>query len=333
MGLSSGAVDATWSFHCTACGKCCNSAPQMTVPELFHHQNRFVGSLAIRRVPRLRAGQRVGRGASGAPLGDADAREIADLADAVLHPLGAHLDDVWIGTQALSVAGPDRCPALGSDMRCTVHDDRKPAACAVVPLDALVPDRLQHRVLAERRAEAAYLGADCIVQGTRPGAVPMIRRLAVVDTDAADALARHRRGLVDDKRWWGTAVFGILQKDLFAQAAMRARIPVDGFVVLAIAPVLVVLASVSARCRVRCVEYVDAQLALIDRTLGLLDGQRSNETVRSQLHVFARTHRALRGGLANGVHAAARPLTEVHAIERWMGPGGPPSQLRVRAFA
>ena len=218
-------------------------------------------------------------------------------------------------------------------MRCSIHDDRKPAACAVVPLDALVPDRLQHRVLAERRAEAAYLGADCIVQGTRPGARPVIRRLAVVDTDAADALTRHRRALADDKRWWGTAVFGILQKDLFAQAAMRARIPVDGFVVLALAPVLVVLASVSARCRGRCVEYVDAQLALIDRTLGHLGGPPSNETTESQLHVFARTHRALRGGLANGVHPAARPPTEVHAVERWLGIDGSPAQLRVRASA
>ena len=257
-----------------------------------------------------------------------------DLADAVLHPLGTHPDDVWIGTQALSVAGPDRCPALGSDMRCAVHDDRKPAACAVVPLDALVPDRLQHRVLGERRAEAAYFGADCIVPGTRPGVAPTIRRLAVVNAYAADALARHRRGLVDDKRWWGTDVFRILEKDLFSQESARARIPVDGFVVLAIAPVLVVLASVSARCRMRCIEYVDAQLALIDRTLGLLDGpERMNEATRRQLHVFARTHGALRAGLANGVHGAVRPPTEVHAIERWLGLDPSPAPLQSRASA
>jgi hypothetical protein len=40
----------TWSFHCSACGKCCNSPPPMSVPELFYHQRRFIGCLTVRRV-------------------------------------------------------------------------------------------------------------------------------------------------------------------------------------------------------------------------------------------------------------------------------------------
>jgi Fe-S-cluster containining protein len=120
-------VPDSWSFRCSACGKCCNSAPEMSLPELLHHQHRFVGSLAIRRVPRPRPGDRLGRGPLAPRASDADLRAVAELAGAVLHrlPGGPQADDVLLATQAFSHGASDPCPALGADMRCTIHD-RKP---------------------------------------------------------------------------------------------------------------------------------------------------------------------------------------------------------------
>ena len=42
-------ANESWFFGCSACGKCCNSAPRLLVPELFHHQARFVGCLGLQR--------------------------------------------------------------------------------------------------------------------------------------------------------------------------------------------------------------------------------------------------------------------------------------------
>lgn len=54
----------------------------------------------------------------------------------------------WI---ALTLQGYDypslgRCAALTDDGRCSVHAD-KPSICSAVPLDPMLPDRLQSRVL------------------------------------------------------------------------------------------------------------------------------------------------------------------------------------------
>ncbi len=325
-------VARTWSFRCSACGKCCNSAPQMSVPELFHHQRRFVGSLAIRRVPRLRPGTRLG-GNAGATASDRDCDAYSDLADAVLHRLPGEprVHDVLLATQGFSPSPSDPCPALGSDMRCTIHDDRKPATCAVVPLEALVPDRLQHVVLAERTREAAYLGADCVARGARPDFSRMTDRLAVVDDGARASLARRRRDLADEKRWWGESVFQMLKDDLFADATALARVPESGFLVMAMAPVLMVLATVSSRCRQRCLEYVDAQTVLIESSIRVavarrrLDGRAEIE----QLGAFARTHRALRIAFESApARLGSRGPREARDVEAWMGLRGssrPPS--------
>jgi Fe-S-cluster containining protein len=320
----------TWSFRCSACGKCCNSAPEMSLPELLHHQHRFVGSLAIRRVPRPRLGDRLGTGPLAPRASDADCRAVSDLADALLHrlPGGPQADDVLLATQAFSPHASDPCPALGVDMRCTIHDDRKPVQCSVVPLDALVPDRLQHVVLADRRTEASYLGADCIVPGTGPGSplTPLVRRLAVVDAAACEALAHRRRDLVDEKRWWGNAVFGVLRGELFANPAALARVPVGGFLVLAIAPVLVVLSAVSPRCRQRCLEYLDAQTALIDERVRIAVASKrlADRPGTAQLRAFARANVALNAALEKA-SPEARSCTagESRAIEAWMGLADP----------
>jgi hypothetical protein len=45
-----------WSHACSACGSCCNSAPPLSLPELFYHQSRFIGGLALRRIRRQGGG-------------------------------------------------------------------------------------------------------------------------------------------------------------------------------------------------------------------------------------------------------------------------------------
>ena len=48
-------------FRCSACGRCCNSPPAMTLDELFHHERRFIGCLTVRIVERpTRSDQRGG---------------------------------------------------------------------------------------------------------------------------------------------------------------------------------------------------------------------------------------------------------------------------------
>jgi hypothetical protein len=296
----------------------------MSVPELFHHQHRFIGCLAIRRVPRMRPGDRFGKSTLEAIASDSDCSALSALTDSVLHRLsrGPVAHDILLVTQAFNVGPSDPCPALGSDMRCTIHDDRKPATCAVVPLDALLPDRLQSVVLSERQTESVYLGADCIAQGTRPGFTPLTLGRAVVDEDARGALARRRRDLTDEKRWWGEAVFSMLQKDLFANPPALARIPLGGFLTMAIAPVLMVLATVSPRCRQRCIEYIDAQIDLIQNTLRSAVARKrlADYAGTEQLRAFLRTSSALRTGLEKApAEAWTHAPHDARNLESWMG--------------
>ncbi len=297
--------EETWSFHCSACGKCCNSAPPMSVAELLYHQHRFIGCLAVRRVPQMQPGDPLGS----LRANETDCQAHRALADAIFHPL-PNGDHVLLATHAFGADAPDACPMLGHDMRCMIHDDRKPVACSVVPLDALVPDRLQHAVLAERAAEAVYLGADCIARGTgapslpvllgtRAPSLPVVRGAAVIDDSTRAALARHRKSLSEEKARWGNAVFGLLSAELFSNPVALARVPVQGFLVMAIAPVLLVVAASSPGDRRRCLEYIDAQVALIDGKLRAAGAPRG--AAGAQLQAFARTHRALRTGLEKAI--------------------------------
>ena len=43
-----------WALTCSACGKSCNAASRLSLPELFRSQERLVGCLALRRLHRPR---------------------------------------------------------------------------------------------------------------------------------------------------------------------------------------------------------------------------------------------------------------------------------------
>ncbi len=205
-----------WSHHCSACGKCCNSPPQLAVSELFHHQDTFFGCLTVQRLPRPAA---------------SDVRATAafdELAASLWHRLpSAHADadDVLLATRGLDLGLSERCPALADDQRCSLHERGKPAICRVVPLDFVdagtAPNTGSCRHAAQ---EARYFGSDCIQPGVRPGLALMTRRLSVVDSEALAALAEHRRLLAAERRTWGDAVFQLLAKRA-VRLARRARAP------------------------------------------------------------------------------------------------------------
>ncbi len=326
----------TYSFRCSACGRCCNTPPQMSLPELFKHERLFVGSLAISKVRPPRPGTRLDLGDCSTVVSDADGEAFAALAGALLFPAaradpadaGAH--SFAIAAQASEYASRSRCPAL-ADGRCKIHGDDKPAACALVPLDPLVPDGLQHVVLARRAGGTDSVGSHCIVPGEREGFAVVTQDARVLEPAFRDALTRRRADLSADKRFWGTGVFEMLKKELFSSAAAAAKVPSDGYLCISLVPALLVLAAVSDACRGRCLEYVAAQLTLIERTVeqALLRRRREDRTT-DQLRAWSKAYEALAKALgARGPHDPVNPGEARRAeIEAWLGVSGRSSRRR-----
>jgi hypothetical protein len=306
-----------FTFSCTRCGACCNSAPQLSLPELFHHQHRFIGCLAIRRVPRLRPGAPwSAEPALVADDADCEANEAlaAELLLAVPGPSAGEF--VLVAAQAFDDPSSNSCPALGADQRCSVQGDRKPKNCLAVPLEALLPDRMQAPVLAQRGREAVFLGASCIARGPRPGYLPLVSGGRVVGPDALAALAARRRELAEDRRFWGKAVFELLRPELFDHPERVARLPTDGFFSLSLAPALAVIASASPLCRKRCVAYLNAQIELTAEALG--DGSKASPGAKQELTALLRASVALRTSLQKA-HGVVTAVPEAAAVEAWLG--------------
>jgi hypothetical protein len=91
---------------------------------------------------------------------------------------------------------------------------------------------------------------------------------------------------------WGRVVFESLRKDLFDSPAALARIPPRGFLTISIVPALLAVASTSARCRQLCLDYIDSQLALIDRSIeqALLRRRLDDRPVTQELRGFAHAY-------------------------------------------
>lgn len=308
--------DGVVSFHCTVCGACCNSAPTLSLPELFHHQSRFIGTLAIRRIESLRVGMPWGAVGAVADAEDVAAFDVlmAELCEPVQGPAGR--EHLLIAAQAFDEPALGRCPALGSDQRCAVHDDRKPLACRAVPLEPLLPDRMQAAVLAERAKDAAFWGASCIALGSREGHLPIVSGRRVVEPDALLALTSRRRELAEDRHRFGRAVFDLLRQDLFDHPERVARLPSRGFFSLSLAPALAVISSASPRCRERALGFVSAQIELTSARLSS-GGSASPETER-ELSSLLRASTALRTSLEE-VGALPDVHPEADAIEAWLG--------------
>ncbi|MDM0073446.1 YkgJ family cysteine cluster protein [Variovorax sp. J2P1-59] len=263
-------VETTVSFHCTACGRCCNSPPVMTVPELFHHEDLFVGALGVRP------------GAGGAPE---------------------------LLTQGFDYPSRGACPARRDDGLCAIHDNRKPAMCATVPLDPRQSDDRQHVILVDRARGSGYIGADCIVPGTRDGVPVLVAGGEVRDPAYRTHLVTHRAALADERRQWGDDVTALLR----AQGALFPRGATTGLLTLPLVPVLAVLAARSERCRLRCLRYLERQSTLIQRHIddALARRQDVDRPVTRSLRGYLAAYERLAAALARGgVQAAAPSVAE-----------------------
>lgn len=303
-------------FECSACGKCCDSAPVLGLPELFRGQERFLGCLGIRRVRRFRVGETVGHGRGPRALEPDDVAALEAIARRCLHrtrsgPLG---DDVLLALHGFDEPGLGRCPALGEDARCTLHGEQKPLECRAVPLDPLIPDRLQGLVLDARADEPVFSGAGCLTRAPRAGALQLVddARFSVADLDARSALRARREALAFEKRFWAKAVFERLERDLFAHPSRFGQVPFRGFLVMSAAPAVLTIAAASGRVRRRCREFVERQIALGERRL-------ASAGPSPELEAITHNNRLLLRELAKEPAHAGWPALEREALEAWLG--------------
>lgn len=284
--------------HCNACGACCDSAPQLTVRELFYHRRRFIGCLAIQRVPRIVRGLALRHGR----ICDEKDESVADeLAARIFHRHPSHnTHEILLCTRAFSYRSGQRCPALSEDRRCAIHGDAKPNVCLVVPFDALRPDRLQEAVLQSRRGEFSALGSDCIRAEHSDGFDKVVRRLQVVDDRAAFALQMRRNALESERKLWGVDVFKILTAEILNHAHGWSTIPEQGDFTMSIVPVLQALLKNEPDSRTWVLEYLADQIELMQTTIAgaLLLQNRADRSETAQLRAFLRSNQRLREHLS-----------------------------------
>ncbi|MGZ2748736.1 flagellin N-methylase [Burkholderia stagnalis] len=316
-------VDA-YFLACHACGRCCNSAPTLSLRELFRHRDRFVGALAIQRVPVRRVGERVRTGGIEHVLDADDVAACDTLADALFHRAsgGRH------GWLALTLQGYDypslgRCPALADDGRCTIHAD-KPAICGAVPLDPLLPDRLQPQVMAGRRAQAEWFGANCIRETADAGdgadGVRVIPLIAAGRIDDAATLAACRDALVFERAVWRDAVFASLNDGAQALNDALSRLAPGGYLTMSIVPVLLAVARHSARCHALCEDFIERQLALIDARIEAALARRHSDDrpATRELRGFAQAYERARQALAAMPSQADVAPVDALRVEAWL---------------
>jgi hypothetical protein len=181
-------------------------------------------------------------------------------------------------------------------------------------------------VLARRAAGGLeYIGADCIAADVNAevqsddGFRPLTRRTVLVDPLASEVLETHRHELAADKYFWGNAVFTELRRDVLDQPGGLARIPASGALNLPLAPVITRLANVSNACRKRCVEYLDAQLALMQDSVqqALQRKLPADRAFTAQLRNFIAIATHLLQGLQR--QQLTSRAANAEDIERWLG--------------
>jgi hypothetical protein len=226
---------------------------------------------------------------------------------------------VFLMAHGLDRSGDHRCPMLQDDGHCAIHADRKPAACAAVPFDPLLPDRWQHLVLAERQREA-FLGAGCLARGRRKGFLPVASGTHLTSHEFRLALERRRGALATDKRFWGDAVYPLLEQAADERAGGALQTPENEMLVLSVVPALLVVAETSDMCRQRCLEYVEAQTELIERTCSEPTDEPAANEGHSRLASFRKAYLALRRVLAvPRAHFGRRPIrATADEVEAWL---------------
>lgn len=263
----------------------------MTVEELFHHQDRFIGCLTVRIVERPTAATRIP--GTGEPLHPDDLAEWQDFVDATSFALPGALPPhlrIQLGTQGYEhPIFNNRCPALAPDGRCEIHDDRKPAMCSAVPLEPALPDGLQRVVLKRRMEEAGWMGAACIAEGeAAAGFVPMVEGRRVVQDGDRGALTVLRRQMRAETQRWGRMTFALLSETLTEKVRQGRGLHPHSYVVLPMTAVLEALARCSTADRRRCEHYAERQVELIAQTIRqtITGGIKSHRTATGVMRLF-----------------------------------------------
>jgi Fe-S-cluster containining protein len=129
-------------FACTACGKCCNDTPMMSVVEAFELADVFLAGPVLRFSP---------------------------LREDIFHTGHPVLEDgdsrfpVYVELHCKPIAWTrhnGRCPVLRGDNRCGIYD-RRPGVCRFVPFDLhLRPDLVSRAPIAGEEL-ARRLGFEC----------------------------------------------------------------------------------------------------------------------------------------------------------------------------
>jgi Fe-S-cluster containining protein len=292
----------------------------MSVSELFHHERLFVGCLALRRIKLHVAGDFVIVNNAQYQLKEEDAQQLYDSYAAQLFKMDSSSPYyVSIMTQAMDYEARNRCPALNDDHGCSIHDDRKPAVCSMVPFDSLYPDSLQNIVLLSRRFEE-----NCIVSGQSDDYPLVFSNRQVSDAAFRSVLKKRRDELKVEKQIWGDAVFHTVQKELLSHPAHAAKIPADdSALLLSIIPVLQVLASLSESLRLRCLRYIDSQIGLLDDKIAQAIARKSaaDKQTTHSFRSFKEHYLILRHQLASltlGEPLTAFEIDQQEPIQRYL---------------
>ena len=158
----------TVHFACTACGKCCTSAPVMSVREALGLYREFALALKL-----------------GGPIADARLPEqnpgvqgyIAQRAHLLAHggesfALRVDAQQQWEATLVvaalpLRAGADDPCPMLTSENLCSIYE-RRPQRCRAVPFDHWLPEALSVADGARRLDEAVRRDWACDVSDAAP---------------------------------------------------------------------------------------------------------------------------------------------------------------------
>ncbi|AJK49513.1 hypothetical protein [Burkholderia plantarii] len=310
---------ASFSLACHACGRCCNSAPALSMRELFRHRERFAACLAIGRVARRRPGERVRTGGHEQVLDANDADSCNALADTLFVRTAPGRDWLALTAQGIDYPSLDRCPALAGDGRCSLHEAGKPAICEAVPLDPLAPDRLQPLVLAARRDTAVWFGAGCLHDAPVAGAMPLVEAGRVAAPAALDA---YREALRVERAIWRDAVAARLLASGAGWARSWAQLAPGARLTIPVVPALLEIARVSARCRDACIEVADCQQRLIATMIetALARRRADDREATRELRGFAEALVRLRRELGSAAFtASAHAAVDANAVEAWLG--------------
>ncbi len=132
----------TIRFACTACGKCCNDTPTMSVVEAFELADVFLAGAVLRFSP-LR-------------------EDIFETGHPVIDDPDSRFP-VYVELHCKSIAWTrhnHRCPVLQDDNKCGIYD-RRPGICRVVPFDLHLRPDLVSKAPSAGEELARRLGFEC----------------------------------------------------------------------------------------------------------------------------------------------------------------------------